>query len=107
MDVTLDFVIEIGLYALIAFGIFAAALTIGAIVIFKDHNLSGDSLALIVQRSEIPKLATVILIILTVTLLALLKIVAAEAVVAILSGIAGYVLGGKSKERDGEKPAGK
>ena len=106
MDVTTEFVIEIGLYVLIAFGITTAGLTIGAIVIFRNHNLSGESLALIVERSEVAKLATIVLIVLAVTFLGLLKIVAGEAVVAVLSGIAGYVLGGKTKASDKEIPRG-
>lgn len=103
MDVTLDFILELGLYFVIAFGFLTIGLTICVIVIFKDHNLSGESLALIVQRTELAKLATVFLIVLTVTFLGVLKILAAEAVVAVLSGIAGYVLGGKTSKKGDEQ----
>ncbi len=98
MDVTPEFVLKIALNLLIAFGILAAGLTLAAVFIFKGHNLSGQSLALIVQRTEIAKVATIVLIILTVAFLGLLKIVEGEAVVAVLSGIAGYVLGGRTKD---------
>ena len=100
MDLTPDFVLTLALYALIGFGILGAGLTVVAVVIFRGHNLKGESLALIVQRTEIAKLATIVLIILAVTLLGLLKLVEGEAVVAILSGIAGYVLGGRGGGRE-------
>lgn len=101
MQVTPDFVLTLALYALVAFGILAAGLSAVAVVMFKGHNLGGEALALIVQRTEVAKLATIVLIILATTLLGLLGLVEGEAVVAILSGIAGYVLGGRvgGKER--------
>lgn len=101
MDVTPDFVLTLALYALIAFGIMGCGLTVVAIVMFKGHGLEGETVALIIQRTEFAKLATIVLIILATTLLGLLGLVEGEAVVAILSGIAGYVLGGRvgGKER--------
>ena len=96
MEVSPDFILQLALYALIGFAVLATGLTVVAVVIFRGHNLKGESLALIVQRTEIAKLATIVLIILAVTLLGLLKLVEGEAIVAILSGIAGYVLGGRS-----------
>lgn len=104
MEITLDFILQLVFYTTIAFAIFMAVLSLIYFVTFKGHRLSGESLAIIIERTEIPKLATIILIIIAVTFLALLKIVEGEAVITILSGIAGYVLGGRNNSRGGKDP---
>ncbi|MBE7638273.1 hypothetical protein GUA87_15555 [Sneathiella sp. P13V-1] len=95
MEITLDFIRQMVMYTTIAFTVFMVAMVIVWIT-FKGHRLSGESLAKIIERTEIPKLATIVLIIVAVTFLALLKIIEGEAVITILSGIAGYVLGGRA-----------
>ncbi|WP_169569808.1 hypothetical protein [Sneathiella limimaris] len=105
MTITPDFILQICYYGLIAFGIFCAVVAIACWVTFRGHNLSGDSLSNIIAQTEIPKLATIILIIVAATFLGLLQLVSGESVVAILSGIAGYVLGGRNPQRK-DKPEG-
>ncbi len=95
MEITPEFILQIALYGLAAFGMFCVVLIVAYWVTFRDHKLSGDSLAAIIERSEIPKLATTILIIVAATFLAMLGLVTGESVIAILSGVAGYVLGGR------------
>jgi len=104
MDITLDFILQLVFYTTIAFAIFMAVLSLIYWVTFRGHRLSGESLAIIIERTEVPKLATIILIIIAVTFLALLKIVEGEAVITILSGIAGYVLGGRNSGRNHKDP---
>jgi hypothetical protein len=107
MTITPDFILQISLYALIAFGIFCTVVAVALWSTFRGHNLSGESLSTIIAQTEIPKLTTIILIIVATTFLGLLQLVSGESVVAILSGIAGYVLGGrnpgrKAKEADAQ-----
>ena len=99
MNITPDFILQISLYALIAFGIFCAVVAVALWSTFRGHNLSGESLSIIIAQTEIPKLTTIILIIVATTFLGLLQLVSGESVVAILSGIAGYVLGGRNPIR--------
>ncbi|MCA8882646.1 MAG: hypothetical protein KDA50_02675 [Rhodobacteraceae bacterium] len=101
------FVLEAAKYALIAFGILGIGLTLVAIFIFRGASYSGEAIGVIVQRTEVAKLATIVLIILSVTMLGLLKLIEGQAVVAVLSGIAGYVLGDrKSGAKDTRDPPG-
>ncbi|WP_025899368.1 hypothetical protein [Sneathiella glossodoripedis] len=103
MELTQEFILQLCLYALIAFGLFCAVTAIAYWATFRGHNLSGESLSTIIAQTEIPKLITIILIIVSTTFLGLLQLVNGESVVAILSGIAGYVLGGQGVRRK-EKP---
>ena len=103
MTITPDFILQISLYALIAFGIFCSVVAIALWSTFRGHNLSGESLSNIIAQTDIPKLTTIILIIVAATFLGLLQLVSGESVVAILSGIAGYVLGARPPLRK-EKP---
>lgn len=97
------FVLEAARYALYAFGILGIGLTLVAIFIFRKTSYSGEAIGLIVQRTEVAKLATIVLIILSVTLLGLLQLIEGQAVVAVLSGIAGYVLGDRKSAGQGPK----
>jgi hypothetical protein len=62
--------------------------------------LTGTNIARILQQTDVPKLATIILIVLTASLLGMLRIIAGEAVIALLSGIAGYVLGNRAASKE-------
>ncbi|MBO6827178.1 MAG: hypothetical protein JJ879_13310 [Sneathiella sp.] len=104
MEISQDFILQLVFYTTIAFAIFMAVLTLIYFVTFRGHRYTGESLAAIIERTEIPKLATIILIIVAVTFLALLKIIEGEAVITILSGIAGYVLGGRNPARHDKDP---
>lgn len=91
-------------YSLYAFAILIAGLAISTAFIFSNkHGFSGENIAEILRRSEVPKLATIILIIAAASFLGLLGIIEGQAVVAILSGIAGYVLGDRGRPRAGSR----
>jgi hypothetical protein len=99
MTITPEFILQLCFYTLIAFALFCAVTAIAYWATFRGHNLSGDSLSTIIAQTQIPKLITIILIIVSTTFLGLLQLVSGESVVAILSGIAGYVLGGTGIQR--------
>ena len=69
-------------------------------VLFWKGKFTGTNIARILQQTDIPKLATIILIVLAASLLGLLRVIAGEAVIALLSGIAGYVLGNRSAPKE-------
>ncbi len=91
----LAFILTLARYLLIAFGIMIAGGAVVYITMFRKGNFSGASIAKILQQTDVPKLATIILIVLAASLLGLLGVIAGEAVIALLSGIAGYVLGNR------------
>ena len=92
----LNFVITLAQYLLIAFGIFIAGVSAVYVSMFWKGNFSGSSIAKILQQTDVPKLATIIAIVVAASLLGLLRVIAGEAVIALLSGIAGYVLGNRN-----------
>lgn len=89
----LDFIIKLAQFLLIAFAIMIAGAAVVYVTMFWKGNFDGASIAKILQQTDIPKLATIIMIVLAASLLGLLGVIAGEAVIALLSGIAGYVLG--------------
>lgn len=96
----LNFIITLSQFMLIAFGILIAGAALVYTTLFWKGNFTGASIAQILQQTDIPKLATIILIVLAASLLGLLRIIAGEAVIALLSGIAGYVLGNRTPPRE-------
>lgn len=96
----LAFILTISLYGLIAFGIMILGATIVYATMFWRGNMSGPTLVRIIHQTDVPKLATIILIVLSASLLGMLGIIAGEAVIALLSGIAGYVLGNRAAPKE-------
>src|SRR5687768_13566281 len=96
----LRFVITLAELFLIAFAIVIGGATIVYVAMFWKGNSSGASIARILQQTDVPTLATIILIVLAASLLGLLGVIAGEAVIALLSGIAGYVLGHRVAPKD-------
>ena len=94
------FIINLAQLFLIGLGIIIAGATIVYAAMFWKGNMSGASVARILQQTDVPKLATIILIVLAASLLGLLQVIAGEAVIALLSGIAGYVLGNRAAPKD-------
>ena len=92
----LRFIVTLSELGLIGFGALIAGAAVVYSILFWKGNLSGASIARILQQTDIPKLATIILIVLAASLLGLLGVIAGEAVIALLSGIAGYVLGNRA-----------
>ena len=96
----LDFILKLAQMMLIAFAIVIAGAAVVYATMFWKGNFSGASIARILQQTDVPKLATIILIVLAASLLGLLGVIAGEAVIALLSGIAGYVLGNRSAPKE-------
>ena len=96
----LGFIMQLAQYMLIAFGIMIAGAAVVYTMLFWKGNFSGPSIARIIHQTDIPKLATIIMIILSASLLGLLGIIQGEAVIALLSGIAGYVLGNRAAPKE-------
>ena len=95
----LDFIITLAQYMLIAFGIFIAGVSAVYFSMFWKGTISGSSIAKILQQTDVPKLATILAIVVAASLLGLLRVIAGEAVIALLSGIAGYVLGNRNEPK--------
>lgn len=97
----LKFVTELAWVAFWALCVLAVCFTIlGAISFMRSKVGTAKSFTRLLERAEAVKLSAVILIVLAVTLLALLGRIDSQGVVGILSGIAGYVLGGLQKAAD-------
>jgi hypothetical protein len=95
------FVAELAWVAFYALCVLATCFTIlGAISFWRSKVGTAKSFTRLLERAEAVKLSAVILIVLAVTLLALLGRIESQGVVGILSGIAGYVLGGLQKSSD-------
>ena len=92
----LNFILQLSLYLLIAFAIMIAGAAAVYVAMFRRGNFTGASIARILHQTDVPKLATIIMIVLAASLLGLLRVIEGEAVIALLSGIAGYVLGNRA-----------
>jgi hypothetical protein len=91
---------RLALYAVIGMGIVAICASVVAIVAFrKDGNASGEAFVKIANHGGALKLLTVGLVVFTATFLTLADKIRGEAVVAIISGVAGYVLGGVERDK--------
>lgn len=97
-----DFILTLYRYALYAFGILTAALTTVFVTIFINRQSGAiESLSVFLERFEVLKFTTVLLIIVSTTFLGLIRVIEGESVVAVLSAIAGYVLGSvRSPDRE-------
>ena len=100
----LDFILRLSQFLLLAFAIMIGGATIVYLTMFWKGNFDGASIAKILQQTDVPKLATIIMIVLAASLLGLLGVIAGEAVIALLSGIAGYVLGDRVVPKDHKAP---
>ena len=102
---TID-IYPLGVLVLIGVGLLVACYTILGVVAFKRG--CADTFGLLLERGGVLKVIAVGWIIIATTFLGLAGVFKEAAVVAILSGTAGYVLGGveKNKNRRGELQAG-
>ncbi len=96
---------DIGFWAILSFGtiivIAIISFTLVAIVGYrKDAEHMSMAMTIIFQGGNSLRIATVVLIILTTTTLAILDILKENGIVAILSAIVGYVLGSMEKVKD-------
>ncbi len=77
---------------------------VGGIAFFRAGQGQAKSFGLMFERGNFLRMATAVLIILATILLAALGKLTAEGVASILSGVAGYVLGGMDKQQSKEVP---
>lgn len=91
-------IIELSWMGLWAFGILALGFTSLGISAFVKSKDSAGSFSKLFERLQILKMATVMLVIIATTYLALFGIIDSTGTVGIFSGVAGYVLGGLEKK---------
>lgn len=70
---------------------------VGSIAFWKAKKGAALTFSLLFERGQVLKLCAVILIIISVVLLGIIGKIESTGIVGILSGIAGYVLGGLNK----------
>ena len=100
----LDFILRLSQFLLFAFAIMIGGAAVVYATLFWKGSFDGESIAKILQQTDVPKLATIIMIVLAASLLGLLGVIAGEAVIALLSGIAGYVLGDRTPPKTPPPP---
>jgi hypothetical protein len=94
----------VALYFTFVVGMIVTGATIvGGIAFWRTEKDSGKTFSLLIQRfgANFIQMLAVVLIILAACALRIMDKVSAEAVVSILSGVAGYVLGGSTRTRQG------
>lgn len=96
------FVLELGKLFVTSLAIVVIGGTIiGAIAFWRAGQGTAKTFSLLIQRGNLLKLLTVLCIVVAATMLAVLGKIQPEGITAILSGIAGYVLGGVGKSLSG------
>lgn len=76
---------------------------VGSIAFWRTQQGAAKTFSLLLQRASALQMLAVILIILAACALRTLDLINSEAVVTLLSGIAGYVLGGSARTKQGEE----
>jgi hypothetical protein len=88
------------LYVAIVAGLIVIGLTVvGGIAFWRTEKGSARTFSLLFERANVIQMLAVLLIILAATGLRIMDKIGAEALVSLLSGIAGYVLGGVSRSQ--------
>ena len=85
---------------LIAFGVIACTVIVGGIAFWKTEKGGAKTFSLLLVRANALQMLAVILIVISAIILRLANAISSEAVVSILSGVAGYVLGGIAPKKD-------
>jgi len=97
-DADVKIVETIALYAtIIVLATSLATTIIGGIAFWKAQKGAAKTFSLLLQRANALQMLAVILIIVSAVLLSIMGKITPEAVVSILSGVAGYVLGGVTR----------
>jgi hypothetical protein len=98
----LRYLAEVALYATICVVVITAGLTIvGTIAFYRAERGQAKTFSLLMQRAGALQLIAVLTIVVGACLLTVLGRISSDGIVSILSGIAGYVLGGLSKSGQG------
>jgi len=91
------------LYVAIVAGLIVIGLTVvGSIAFWRTEKGAARTFSLLLQRAGVVQMLAVLLIIMAATGLRIMDKINAEALVSLLSGIAGYVLGGVAKSNSGD-----
>ncbi len=78
---------------------------IGAVAVWRSEKAGAAAFFRMFERMQVLQLLTVMLVIASATVLALLGILNSNGITGILSGVAGYVLGGLSKAPSAAPPS--
>jgi hypothetical protein len=81
--------------------------TVGAIAVWREGRQGAGSFFHMFERLQVLQLLTVMLVIAAATLLGLFGILDSNGITGILSGVAGYVLGGLNRQASAVLPASK
>ncbi len=71
----------------------------GSVVFYRTTQRGGKSFGMMLERGNFLRIATVILVVLAVLMLALFDIIGENSIIGILSGVVGYVLGGLDRDQ--------
>lgn len=94
----LELLIHLGWIIFGCISVLAAAFTIvGSIAFWKATRGQAKTFSLLFERAEAVRISAVVLIIFAVVLLGIIGKIDSSGIIAILSGVAGYVLGGLDK----------
>lgn len=88
---------------IIATALVIGVTAIGAIAFLKAQKGSAKTFSLLLQRASALQMLSVTLIVIAASILCALGSISGEAAVTLLSGVAGFVLGGVAKSRQGEE----
>jgi hypothetical protein len=92
------------LYMTIIIAVIVAGGTIvGSIAFWRTQSGAAKTFSLLLQRASALQMLAIFLIILAACALRILDLINSEAVATLLSGIAGYVLGGTGRTKQGEE----
>lgn len=81
------------------------ATIVGSIAFWRTEKGGARTFSLLLQRANALQMLTVMLIVVAACALRILDSINSEAVVSLLSGVAGFVLGGTSRVKQGEESA--
>ena len=87
----------------IVVAIVVGATVVGSIAFWRTETGGAKTFSLLLQRASALQMLAVILIILTAATLRILNLIESGAVVSLLSGIAGFVVGGTGRTKQGEE----
>src|SRR5947208_2938005 len=92
--VDIQFILVLARYALLALGMLLLSVTIlGVVAFWRAREGTDRSFTMLFERSSYLKVFTVLTVAMSAVLLALLGIIKENGIVAILSGVVGYVFG--------------
>ena len=105
MQVDMNSLIELARLATICIAIVIGAFAlVGVAAVFKAPEATTKVMLVLIQSGSLIRIGTAVVIVLVIFGLRLTDKVSAEATIATLSGIAGYLLGGQSSSRRDDSP---